>query len=57
MLHSVYSAIFGGEGPDNGVPDPATGLTPREKSAVRDSWAIIADKKKVRDNGVEFFVM
>ena len=57
MLYSVYAAIFGGNDVDNGTPDPATGLTPKEKEAIRASWAIIADKKTIRVNGVEFFVM
>ena len=57
MLYSVYAAIFGGNDVDNGTPDPATGLTPKEKEAIRASWAIIADKKAIRVHGVEFFVM
>ena len=57
MVYSVYAAIFGGDGVDNGTPDPATGLTPKEKEAIRASWAIIADKKAIRVHGVEFFVM
>ena len=57
MVSSIYAAIFGGSDVDNGTPDPATGLTPKEKEAIRGSWAIIADKKAIRTNGVEFFVM
>lgn len=56
LLYSVYSSIFGG-GADDGVPDPVTGLTPREKQAICASWALIQDKKVIRQHGVEFFVM
>ena len=57
MVYSLYAAIFGGNDVDNGTPDPATGLTPKEKEAIRATWAIIADKKVIRVHGVEFFVM
>lgn len=35
------------------TPDPATGLTEKEKNAVRDSWAKLVASWKT--NGVEFF--
>ena len=57
MFSSMYTAVFGGETVDTGTPDPGTGLTPREKDAIRASWAVIAHKKAIRENGVEFFVM
>lgn len=55
MVNSIYSAIFGGS--DGDVVDPATGLTAKEKEAIRSSWALLASKKALRTNGVEFFVM
>lgn len=55
MVNSIYSAIFGGS--DGDVVDPATGLTVKEKEAIRSSWALLANKKALRTNGVEFFVM
>lgn len=36
------------------VPDPATGLTNREKNIVRETWSII--KQDVRGNGTDLFV-
>lgn len=35
-------------------PDPATGLTNREKNIVRETWSVI--KKDVRGNGSDLFV-
>ncbi|KAL8563790.1 hypothetical protein ACOMHN_058304 [Nucella lapillus] len=55
MIYSIYASIFGGGELD--VVDPDTGLTPREKGAIRDSWAFLAQKKQLRKHGVEFFVM
>lgn len=55
MINSIYASIFGGGEAD--VPDPATGLTPREKEAVKNSWAVLAQKKQLRKHGVEFFIM
>jgi len=36
------------------IPDPATGLTPKEKNVVRDTWAIV--KKDIKGAGYELFV-
>ncbi|XP_076448380.1 globin-like [Babylonia areolata] len=55
MINSIYASIFGSGDAD--VPDPATGLTPREKEAITASWALLAQKKEIRKHGVEFFVM
>ncbi|KAK7101968.1 globin-like [Littorina saxatilis] len=57
MVSSIYASIFGGNGSVDGPPDPATGLTPKEKEAITASWALLADKKEIRKNGVEFFIM
>ncbi|KAK7479916.1 hypothetical protein BaRGS_00028824, partial [Batillaria attramentaria] len=55
VLYSIYSSLVGGG--EDGEPDPATGLTPKEKEAIKASWALLADKKAIRQHGVEFFVM
>ena len=36
------------------APDPATGLTNREKQAVRDTWAIV--KQDIKGHGYGIFV-
>ena len=57
VLYSIYAAIFGGSDAADVTPDPATGLTPKEKEAIASSWALLAQKKEIRNHGVEFFVM
>ncbi|XP_064477970.1 globin-like [Ornithodoros turicata] len=37
------------------TPDPKTGLTPREKNLVRDTWALV--RKDVKSNAVAIFLM
>jgi hypothetical protein len=37
------------------VPDPATGLTPRDKMAVRRIWDIV--KTDIKRNGIDLLVM
>jgi hypothetical protein len=37
------------------VPDPATGLTPREKTAVRRIWEIV--KTDIKRNGIDLLFM
>ena len=56
MVSSIYAAIFGGNEVDDGTPDPATGLTLKEKTAIRESWALLAKKPGVKEHGVELFV-
>uniref|UniRef100_A0A1E1WXZ2 Putative hemoglobin-like flavoprotein n=1 Tax=Amblyomma aureolatum TaxID=187763 RepID=A0A1E1WXZ2_9ACAR len=36
------------------VPDPKTGLTPREKGLVRDTWALV--RKDVKANAIAIFL-
>lgn len=55
IVYTIYASLFGGA--DDGTPDPATGLTPKEKAAIRASWALLADKKAIKEHGMEFFVM
>ncbi|KAK0062358.1 globin [Biomphalaria pfeifferi] len=38
------------------TPDPTTGLTKREKELIIQTWAPIADRSKVKENGLEFFI-
>ncbi|XP_069685059.1 globin D, coelomic-like [Periplaneta americana] len=49
---------FWGSKPDNDpkldIPDPATGLTPRERQLVVDTWAIV--KQDAKGNGVDLFM-
>lgn len=56
IVASIYSTLFEGSVVDDGTPDPATGLTPKEKDAIRASWALLA-KSDLKQHGVEFFVM
>lgn len=37
------------------TPDPKTGLTPREKNLVRDTWSIV--RKDVKANAIAIFLM
>lgn len=57
LVASIFSALFGGNVVDDGKPDPATGLTPKEKEAIRASWALLAQKPDIKEHGVEFFVL
>jgi hypothetical protein len=56
-MGSVLSYLWGSESNDDpklDIPHPATGLTPRERQAVVDTWAIvIQDAKRA---GVELFI-
>ena len=38
------------------TPDPDTGLSALDRKLIQDSWALVADKKVRKANGVEFFV-
>lgn len=51
----LSSLLGGGSNPDLDVPDPATGLTPREKMAVRRIWDIV--KADIKQNGIDLLVM
>ncbi|XP_076041209.1 globin-like [Oratosquilla oratoria] len=41
-------------GPDADVPDATTGLTPRQKQAIRDTWSLVVPDMKT--HGVNFFM-
>lgn len=49
------SLLGGGTNPALDLPDPDTGLTPREKMAVRRIWDIV--KADTKQNGVDLLVM
>jgi hypothetical protein len=55
-MGSLQSFLLGG-GADPGldVPDPATGLTPRETMAVRRIWDIV--KADIKQNGIDLLIM
>jgi hypothetical protein len=57
VMWSLYSSIFGGEVKDDGTPDPATGLTPKEKEAIRASWALLAKTPDIKQHAVAFFIL
>lgn len=45
----------GASNPALDVPDPATGLTPREKMAVKRNWELV--KADIKQNGIDLLVM
>jgi hypothetical protein len=47
-------SYFWAEDPQLDIPDPKTGLTPRERQAVVDTWAIV--KQDAKGAGVELFI-
>nr|CAD7577032.1 unnamed protein product [Timema californicum] len=50
-MGAILSYFWGtSEGPDFDVPDPATGLSPREKKALIDTWELV--KLDITGNGV-----
>jgi hypothetical protein len=51
----LSSLVAGGSNPALDVPDPATGLTPREKMAVRRNWDIV--KTNIKQNGRDLLIM
>ncbi|CAL1528705.1 unnamed protein product [Lymnaea stagnalis] len=51
-----YLVSFVSSPPSDPTPDPTTGLTGREKQLIMETWALAADKKCVKENGVEFFI-
>lgn len=51
-----YLMSFVSSPPSDPTPDPTTGLTSREKQLIMETWALAADKKCVKENGVEFFI-
>ncbi|GFR76937.1 globin [Elysia marginata] len=38
------------------TPDPITGLSERDCHAILDTWALVSDRKSIKQNGVEFFI-
>jgi hypothetical protein len=42
------------DGPEMDIPHPATGVTPRERQAVVDTWALV--KQDAKQAGVELFI-
>ena len=55
MGNMASSLVGGGTNPALDVPDPDTGLTPREKMAVRRIWDIV--KADIKQNGIDLLVM
>lgn len=53
-MGGVLSYLWEGEDPQLDIPDPRTGLTPRERQAVVDTWAIV--KLDAKQTGVELFM-
>ena len=55
-MGGLLSSLIGtGSNPNLDVPDPATGLTPREKNAVRRIWDIV--KTNTKQNGIDLLMM
>jgi hypothetical protein len=48
------SLVGGGKNPALDVPDPDTGLTPREKMSIRRIWDIV--KADTKQNGMDLLV-
>lgn len=38
------------------TPDPATGLSERDRVLITESWKVLAAKKNIKHNAVEFFI-
>uniref|UniRef100_A0A0B6ZNH9 Globin n=1 Tax=Arion vulgaris TaxID=1028688 RepID=A0A0B6ZNH9_9EUPU len=38
------------------TPDPTTGLTEKEREIIIHTWSLVADRKSVKRNAVEFFI-
>lgn len=57
-MGSILSYIWSGSAANTtieyDVPDPGTGLTPRQKKFVSDTWQLV--KKDIKGNGVELFI-
>ncbi|XP_046573943.1 globin-like [Haliotis rubra] len=53
LVVSTVQYIFGG-GRDMDTPDKATGLTERQKDAIRTSWALVS--LDLKGNGVNFLI-
>jgi hypothetical protein len=55
-MGNLLSSLAGGSSnPALDDPDPATGLTQREKMAVRRTWDIV--KADIKQNGIDLLVM
>ncbi|RUS71051.1 hypothetical protein EGW08_021185 [Elysia chlorotica] len=39
------------------TPDPTTGLSERDCHAILDTWALVSDRKAIKQNGVNFFLV
>jgi hypothetical protein len=55
MGSQLSSLVGGGSNPALDIPDPATGLTQREKMAVRRIWDIV--KADIKQNGIDMLLM
>ncbi|GFO27696.1 globin [Plakobranchus ocellatus] len=58
-MGSVYSYLMSWVYPGmtyDLTPDPVTGLSERDCHAIMDTWALVADRKSIKQNGVEFFL-
>ena len=53
ILFQAISEVDLGENAD--VPDPTTGLTPRQIAAVKATWDLV--KPDLKMHGVNFFIM
>jgi hypothetical protein len=53
-MGGVLSYFSEREEPQLDIPDPKTGLTPRERQAVVNTWAVV--KLDAKQTGVELFV-
>jgi hypothetical protein len=53
-MGGALTYFWEGEDPKLDIPDPRTGLTPRERQAVVDTWAIL--KPHAKQTGVELFM-
>jgi hypothetical protein len=49
------SPVVGGTNPALDIPDADTGLTPRERMAVRRNWDIV--KADTKQSGIDLLVM
>lgn len=55
-MGSLLSSLMGGSSnPALDIPDPGTGLTPREKMAVKRNWELV--KVDTKQNGIDLLVM
>ena len=60
-MGGLLSYVFAGRAsaehindPKLDIPDPKTGLTPRQKLVLRENWALVA--KDIKGNGIDLFL-